>query len=46
MAENKGIKNKEDSDNEVDFDNVKDYNYYKKELDTYGYSTDDEDEDE
>jgi hypothetical protein len=44
MAENKGIKHKEDSDNEVDFDNVKDYNYYKKELDTYGYSTDDEDE--
>lgn len=46
MAENKGIKNKEDSDNEVDFDNIKDYNFYKKELDTYGYSTDDEDEDD
>ena len=44
MAENKGIKNKEDSDNEVDFDNIKDYNFYKKELDTYGYSTDDEDD--
>lgn len=44
MAENKGIRNKEDSDNEVDFDNVKDYNFYKKELDTYGYSTDSEDD--
>lgn len=47
MVTNKIIKDKETSDNEEDYDNDdKNYNYYKKELDKYDYSTSEEDEED
>jgi hypothetical protein len=46
IANNKVIKDKETSDNEADYDNDKDYTYYKKELDKFGYSSSEADEED